>query len=274
MSEQASRLKVRVLQIAYADSEDLASRLERVAALVREQAGADLVVLPELWAHGAFTFANWSEDAQLLGGPIVTELAAAARAAGVWLHGGSIVERADIGASRGTQQRGLWNTAILFDPAGALSATYRKIHRFGFGVGEPALLEAGVDIVTTPLSHGVTAGLATCYDLRFPELFRRLLDAGAGLFIVPAAWPQARVEQWSLLGRARALENQAYVIQCNTAGTHGGVVMGGRSQIVGPDGVVLAEAPGGTQAVMSVELDLGRVATVREQFPVLRDRRL
>ena len=88
------------------------------------------------------------------------------------------------------------------------------------------------------------AGLSTCYDLRFPEIYRRQVDAGAELFVVPAAWPAARVGHWSLLGRARAIENQAVMVQCNTAGTHAGHEMGGRSQVVSATGEVLAEAPG------------------------------
>ena len=79
-------------------------------------------------------------------------------------------------------------------------------------------------------------GLSTCYDLRFPELYRQQLDAGAEVFVVPAAWPAARVAHWTLLGRARAVEDQAFVVQCNTAGTHAGTEMGGRSQVVAPDG--------------------------------------
>ena len=272
MTANQSSIKIHVLQIAYDDTEDMDSRVDRVAALVRGQEAADLVVLPELWAHGGFSYARWGQDAQRLDGHVVAELSAAARDAGVYLHGGSIAEHAADGADLGPQGRGLWNTSVLFEPGGELTATYRKIHRFGFGEGEPVLMEAGTDVVTTAML-GETLGLATCYDLRFPELFRQLLDRGAGIFLVPAAWPKPRIEQWSLLGRARALENQCYMVQCNTAGSHGGVVMGGRSQVVAPDGVVLAQA-GDDEEVLVVELDLARIPELRERFPVLADRRL
>ncbi len=124
-----------------------------------------------------------------------------------------------------------------------------------------------------PVSLVRRAALSTCYDLRFPELYRRQLDAGAQVFLVPAAWPAARIEHWSLLGRARAVENQCVLIACNTAGTHAGYEMGGRSQVVSARGEVLAEA-GRTETVLSVEVDLDDVDAYRAQFPVLADRRI
>jgi predicted amidohydrolase len=152
-------------------------------------------------------------------------------------------------------------------------AHYRKIHRFGFGEGEPKLMEAGDEIVVTTLPDGTRTGLATCYDLRFPELFRRLVDAGARLVVVPAAWPAPRVEAWRLLGRARAIENQLIVVQCNTAGTHAGATMGGYSQIVDATGAVLAEA-GPDEEVLVADVEVATVDRWREAFPVLADRRL
>jgi len=192
------------------------------------------------------------------------------------VHAGSLVERAAPGAPRGASGRGLWNTSVVIGTDGNLLATYRKIHRFGFGDGEPRLIEAGEDVVTLDLPLDgtlVRTGLATCYDLRFPELFRLLLDAGCRLVVVPAAWPQARVEAWELLGRARAMENQVVLVACNTGGTHCGVQMGGCSQVVAPDGTVLARAGTGEQ-VLVVEVDLDEVDRWRDRFPVLADRRL
>lgn len=269
-----------VLQVAYGDDEPVSERVERVAALVREQRGADLVVLPELWAHGGFAYRTWAERAEPVDGPTMDAMAKAARDAGVVLHAGSVVERlprdAAPDADRGREGRGLWNTSVVLGPGGERLATYRKIHRFGFGAGEPTLLEAGEQIVAPALPLAgteVTTGLATCYDLRFPEMFRRLVDAGARLVLVPAAWPVARVEAWSLLGRARAIEDQVVLVQCNTAGTHAGVTMGGRSQVVDAAGAVLAEA-GDAEGVLAVDVDLDAVDDWRERFPVLADRRL
>jgi predicted amidohydrolase len=116
-------------------------------------------------------------------------------------------------------------------------------------------------------------GFATCYDLRFPEMFRALLDAGAEVVLMPAAWPARRVHHWRLLTQARAVENQSYVVACNTAGTHAGVAMGGGSLVVDPWGEVVAEA-GTDEDVLVVDLDLELVRSTRSSFPVLADRRL
>lgn len=269
-------MRIHVLQVAYGDEEPVAERIARVADLVRAQAGADLVVLPELWAAGGFSYREWAERAESVDGPSVRAIAAAAAEVGAVVHAGSIVERAPSGAPAadlGETGRGLWNTSVLLAPDGGRLATYRKIHRFGFGGGEPKLLEAGTDVVTVPLPDGTVAGLATCYDLRFPEQFRMLVDAGARLVILPAAWPAPRVEAWRLLGRARAIENQFVLVQCNTAGTHAGVTMGGYSQVVDATGAVVAEAGTGEE-VIRVDLDVDEVDRWRAAFPVLADRRL
>ena len=266
-------MKVALLQVAYGDAEPVQERVERVAALVREQRGHDLVVLPELWAPGGFAYREWADRAEPVDGPVGTAMSEAARDAGVMLHAGSIVERPSDGAT-GPEGRGLWNTSLVYAADGSLVATYRKIHRFGFGAGEPRLMDAGEDVVLVDLPGGAgRAGLSTCYDLRFPELYRRQVDAGATVFVVPAAWPAARVQHWTLLAHARAIEDQCVVIACNTAGTHAGTEMGGHSQVISATGEALAMA-GTREEVLSVDVDLAAVTTWREKFPVLQDRRL
>jgi predicted amidohydrolase len=252
--------------------------VDRVTASVEQIHDADLIVLPELWAHGGFATDQWKDRAEPITGPTFTRITEAAVKAGAWLHAGSIIERAERGTDLGPQRRGMWNTSLLIDPDGRQRLTYRKIHRFGlgFGDGEPRLLEAGDTLATTALSvrdATVTVGLATCYDLRFPELFRGLLDAGSEVVIVPAAWPAPRIEHWRLLGRARATENQFWMIQANTAGTHSGVEMGGFSQIVSPTGEVVAQL-GLHEGILRAEIDLDLVTNTRAAFPVLADRRL
>ncbi|QGN58567.1 nitrilase-related carbon-nitrogen hydrolase [Nostocoides sp. HKS02] len=266
-------MRVAVVQVAYGDDESMEARISRVADLVRAQAGHDLVVLPELWAPGGFSYREWADRAQPVDGPIGAAMSAAARDAQVMLHAGSIVERPSSGEV-GSDGRGLWNTSLVYAADGRLVAAYRKIHRFGFGAGEPALMDAGEDVVLVDLPDAAgRAGLSTCYDLRFPELYRRQVDAGATAFIIPAAWPAARVRHWTLLAHARAIEDQCVVIACNTAGTHAGTEMGGHSQVVSATGESLAMA-GTAEQVLSVEVDMSAVATWREQFPVLQDRRL
>jgi predicted amidohydrolase len=271
-------MRIAVIQLAYDDQEAVGDRVIRAAGLVRAQAGHDLVVLPELWAPGGFSYQRWQERAESVDGPVASAMSAAARDAGVVLHAGSIVERPRDGAP-GPEGKYLWNTSLVFTADGSLAATYRKIHRFGFGQGEPLLMEAGealslVNVPDSSPSAGVSrAALSTCYDLRFPELYRAQLDAGATLFVIPAAWPAARVRHWTLLAHARAIENQCVVVACNTAGTHAGVQMGGHSQVVLPTGDVVAMA-GSDQQVLSVEVDMRVVADYRARFPVLQDRRL
>lgn len=220
------------------------------------------MVLPELWTTGAFAYESFATEAETLDGATAEVMAKAASDAGVWLHAGSVPERAPDGT--------LYNTSLVFSPSGDLAAAYRKIHRFGFDKGEAVLMGAGDELVTVRLPE-TTVGVATCYDLRFPELFRGLVDAGAETLVVPAGWPERRRGHWTLLARARAVENQAFVLACGTAGTHADVPQAGHSIVVDPWGEVLAEA-GPDEEVLTVEFDPGRVAATRDQFPVLKDR--
>ncbi|MGF0174668.1 carbon-nitrogen family hydrolase [Streptomyces sp. Marseille-Q5077] len=257
-------MRASLLQIDVNEGESVESRRLRVASLVREQAGADLVVLPELWTTGAFAYEDFGSAAEPLEGPTYEAMAKAASDAGVWLHAGSIPERDPDGP--------LYNTSLVFSPSGDLAAAYRKIHRFGFDKGEAVLMGAGDELVTVRLP-GTTLGVATCYDLRFPELFRGLVDAGAETLVIPAGWPERRRAHWTLLAQARAVENQAFVLACGTAGTHAGVPQAGHSIVVDPWGEVLAQA-GAEEQVLTVEFDPGKVAVTRDQFPALKDRML
>lgn len=220
-------MRASLLQIDVNDGETVDSRRRRVAALVREQAGVDLVVLPELWTTGAFAYEAFGTEAESLEGPTFEVMAKAASDAGTWLHAGSIPERDADGT--------LYNTSLVFTPSGDLAAAYRKIHRFGFDKGEAVLMGAGAELVTVRLPE-TTLGIATCYDLRFPELFRGLVDAGAETLVLSAGWPERRRSHWTLLAQARAVENQAFVLACGTAGTHAGVPQAGHSIVVDPWG--------------------------------------
>ena len=252
-------MRVTLVQTGIDGSLPMADRVAGVADQVAAT-DADLVLLPELWATGYFAFDDYAATAEPLDGPLVTALGAIARDAGVTLHAGSVVERD--GAGR------LYNTSLLFDPDGTLVQTYRKVHLFGYGSREQELLTPGEQVG----AHGPYA-LSTCYDLRFPELFRVQVDGGAQLFLVAAAWPLARLAHWQVLLRARALENQSFVLACNAAGRQGAVELAGRSAVVDPWGEVVAEAGGGPQA-LTVEIDPDLAARARKEFPALADRRL
>ncbi len=257
-------MRASLLQISVDEGESVDSRRQRAVGMVLAQSGADLVVLPELWTTGAFAYEAFADGAEPLDGPTHEVMAKAASDAGVWLHAGSIPERDPDGT--------LYNTSLVFSPSGDLAAAYRKIHRFGFDRGEAVLMGAGRDLVTVRLPD-TTIGVATCYDLRFPELFRGLVDAGAETLVVPAGWPERRRSHWTLLAQARAVENQAFVLACGTAGTHAGVPQAGHSIVVDPWGEVLAQAGPGEE-ILTVEFDPGRAAATREQFPALKDRML
>ncbi|MGH3327603.1 MAG: carbon-nitrogen family hydrolase [Streptomycetales bacterium] len=257
-------MRISMIQLDVDLAEPRDDRMARAAGLVREQRDADLVVLPELWPQGAFAYDGWAEQAEALDGPTVSVIGAAAREIGSLVHAGSIVERAADGR--------LYNTSVLVGPDGSIRATYRKIHRFGFSEGEAELLSPGDEVVTHETAFGVL-GFATCYDLRFPEQFRKLLDRGAEILLVPAAWPARRIAHWRLFARARAVENQMFVVACNTTGIQREVLLGGHSVVVDPWGDAVAEAGAGEE-VLTAELDTALVAKTRESFPVLPDRRL
>jgi predicted amidohydrolase len=257
-------MKVSAVQFDFDEGESFDDRVERMLSLVAAESDADLVVLPELWPNGGFTYLLWESTAETLAGRLVERLGDAADSASVVLHGGSFIERHDDGS--------LSNTAVVFDRDGSLKAVYRKIHLFGFTDGEPKYLVGGDEVVVAETSVG-RLGLATCYDLRFPEMFRQLTDDESDVFVVPAAWPAPRIAHWSVLARARAIENQLPLIAVNTAGTHGGVTMGGASVVVDALGATLAEAGDGEQ-VIRAEIDLSHARDWRERFPALGDRRL
>ncbi|MCC7407993.1 MAG: carbon-nitrogen family hydrolase, partial [Phycisphaeraceae bacterium] len=173
--------------------------IEQVLGLIEQARGSDLVLLPEIWPTGYFRFDAYGEEAEPLDGPLVTAMGQAAKAIGAWLFMGSLVERS---------AAGLHNTSVLIRPDGQVACTYRKIHLFGHQSRERELLTAGHGVTVTQAPWG-RVGLSTCYDLRFPELYRRMVDAGAEMFLVASAWPAARREAWRLFNQARAHENLA-----------------------------------------------------------------
>lgn len=226
------------------------------------EAGAEFVVLPELWPSGPFELPETIASAQPFDGQFVSAMAAQAAASNVWLHAGSFLELAGDGR--------IFNTSVLFDDRGEVAATYRKRHLFGFDEGEAALIDAGDDIVVVDTPLGPT-GLATCYDLRFPEHFRLLLDAGAEVVALCSGWPVRRIHHWDILVQARAVENQLWMLACNTAGVSGEVPQGGHSVVVDPWG--RCEWAADEPTVLVADVDPGMAARTRGEFPVLRDRR-
>jgi predicted amidohydrolase len=245
----------------------VADRLTRMAA----EDGARLIVLPEKWT-AIGSDAELRAAAETLDGPAITWARETAGELGVDLVAGSIVERLP-----GLEK--LANTSVHVDPGGELKAVYRKVHMFDVEIGgrayrESALEEPGEEIVVSETADGVELGLSICYDLRFPELFRILAVHGARLIALPSAFtlPTTR-DHWEVLVRARAIENQAFLIAANQVGSHpGGFHSGGRSMIVDPWGLVLAQAADGEGHVIA-DLDLERQRETRERLPALANRR-
>lgn len=238
------------------------------------QRACDVVALPEIFNVGYFAFDSYAGAAESLDGPTLTRLGEAAAESGVWLLAGTVVEDLRASAERGFETPagdGYANTAVLFDPSGTRRAVYRKHHLFGYESAEAELLTPGERLSTTSVG-GFTVGVTTCYDLRFPELYRDLLDEGATLVLVPSAWPYPRVEHWRLLPRARAVENLTYVAAVNGVGTFDDAALLGRSTVYDPWGTTVAAA-GDEAALVTAEVDPERVSSVREEFPALRDRR-
>ncbi|RQG89480.1 carbon-nitrogen family hydrolase [Natrarchaeobius chitinivorans] len=235
--------------------------------------GADLVALPELFNVGYFAFDRYETHAESLEGETLTLLSDSAAEHGVAVLAGSIVE--DLAATQTVETpagEGLANTAVLFDANGKRTLVYRKHHLFGYESAESELLVPGERLETGVIGD-TTVGVSTCYDLRFPELYRRLVDAGTDLVLVPSAWPYPRIEHWETLSRARAIENQCYVATINGSGEFEDATLLGRSTVYDPWGIVRASS-GDDPALVLAEVDLEAVESVRSEFPALRDRRL
>jgi predicted amidohydrolase len=257
---------------------DLARNLARVAELVaRAKArGAELVVLPEnfaLLAEHEDEKLKHAEELAAPFGPILSVMATIARENRVFLVCGGMPERAP-------EPGHVYNSCVLLGPDGDLRAAYRKIHLFDVAIPDGATYQesktvtAGKDPVAAVTPWG-PLGLSVCYDLRFPELYRKLSNAGATILVVPAAFTlHTGKDHWHVLLRARAIENQTFVIAAAQTGRHNAKrVTYGHSLIVDPWGIVLAEAGDG-EGLAVAELDLDRLAEVRREVPCLGHRKL
>ncbi|HEY5188540.1 MAG TPA: carbon-nitrogen hydrolase family protein [Solirubrobacteraceae bacterium] len=264
---------MRVGAIQLNASDDTAHNLESADRLVRAAAaeGAELVVLPEKWSVLG-TRAHLRAGAQALDGPAISWARATAAELGIDLVAGSIYEDVageELGA----------NTSVHIGPGGEIVAVYRKTHLFdvevdGVRYAESETEAPGDEVVVSELADGTKLGLSICYDVRFPELYRMLAIGGARVIVVPAAFTLATTrDHWEPLIRARAIENQCFVIAPNQIGEHpGGFRTGGRSLIVDPLGIVLACAPDAETAIVT-NLDLDRIDEVRGRIPALTHRR-
>jgi len=223
------------------------------------QRGSELIVFPELWSSG-YDLENWQKHASALGQGMFASLSDLAAEFKIGIAG-SILE-----ARNGKA----YNTLTLFDAKGEQQAVYRKVHLFRL-MQEEKWLAPGEESVLVETNWGKT-GLAICYDLRFVELFRKYALAGAKAILIPAEWPARRTAHWQTLLRARAIENQMFIIAVNRVGESKGEIFGGRSAVIDPWGEAIVEGDD-SQSLLHAEIDMSLVDDVRKRIPIFEDRR-
>jgi deaminated glutathione amidase len=264
---------MKIAAVQMNSGEDKEANLRTAETLIDAAAkdGARVVALPETFNYMGPIDGSIA-NAESLDGPTITRLAAKARGHGIYLLCGSIQERSE-------QPRKTYNTSVLLNPRGEIIAAYRKIHLFDVEitgmkpVRESAVNLAGAEVITADID-GVTVGLTICYDVRFPELYRSLMERGATLVFVPAAFKMLTgKDHWKTLLQARAIENQFYIAAPGQIGrSHPEVLTYGRSLIADPWGLVLAQAPD-IETFITAELDFNLLEKVRRELPALTHRR-
>lgn len=241
--------------------DDKTAAIDMAVRKIMQCRGADLVVLPEIWNIGFMSFHQYMPEAETREGPTLSAVREAARKIRSHIHAGSFVEK---------DGDHYYNASYLVSPDGEVIAGYRKTHLFGYNSKETEILTPGdsVTVVDTPLG---SIGMATCFDLRFPELFRAMVDRGAEIFLICSAWPYPRLEHWLMLNRVRAMENQCFLISANSAGINQGVQFVGHSMVADPWGVPMASS-GDREGIVSTEIDLSDLHSARKTFPGLASR--
>jgi predicted amidohydrolase len=254
-------VKIAAIQLSVIEN-DPEAMVKKAEKAIRSCPDADLVILPEIWQTGFMCFDRYEADAQTLEDPLITRLKILAKEMNVMLHTGSFVEK---------DKDRLYNTSVLVSADGDILAVYRKIHLFGFQSQETQILTPGDTpvVVNTPFGY---LGMATCFDLRFPELFRAMVDQGATMFLVCSAWPYPRLEHWIMLNRVRALENQCHLVCANCCGMNNNIQFVGHSMVIDPWGTVLAGA-GDEEAIVTTSMDPAETRIARQTFPGLASRK-
>ena len=223
---------------------------------------ADTVVLPETWNTGFFPHEKLEKLADRKGILTKTVLRDIAREKGVNIVGGSVATLRD---------DGVYNTAYVFDREGNCVAEYDKTHLFS-PMDEDKFFKKG-DHLSTFMLDGIRCGIIICYDIRFPELTRTMTVKGLDMLFVVSQWPLVRVPHLEALTKARAIENQAFVVCCNSAGTAGETVYGGNSSVHDPWGNVISHANGAKEEIIFADCDTSILKGIRESINVFADRR-
>jgi omega-amidase len=237
-----------------------AHALEKMNDAVRAAEKPDVIVLPEMWNTG-YSLENIEGIADVAGEPTHSFASAFAKEHSVHVIAGSVANKTESGVR---------NTIFAYDRSGARASEYSKLHLFRLMDEEKYLIQG--DTLGELAIDGVAAGMMVCYDIRFPELSRKLALGGAKVLFVPAQWPKPRLHHWRTLLQARAIENQMFVIACNRVGVSRGTEFFGHSMIISPWGDVIEEG-GEEEATLTAELDLNETDRVRGMIPVFQDRR-
>lgn len=241
---------------------DPQANFEKIKSMTEEAArrGSDIVIFPELWSTG-YDLDNAAKHATPTDEGIFADTAELARDNGISILGSCL-------SLQGENAFG--NTAVLHDKQGTAVAEYSKVHLFRL-MDEEKYLTAGEQLTLVESEWGMS-GLGICYDLRFPEMFRRYSLSGARMVMLPAEWPHPRLKHWQTLLKARAIENQMFIVACNRVGETNGTSFFGHSCIIDPWGETVIEA-GETEVLLTATIDTAVVDEVRKKIPVFEDRR-
>ena len=245
-------LKILSLQFEATDNKD--KNLKKAAQMLNENADfePDVVILPEVWNVGSY-YENFQKEAETIPEQTTMLLSGLAESYNTNIIAGSIIEKIFDG--------NFYNTAMVLDRKGAIIAKYRKIHLFSHcGSLENKYLSCGDETCVVEI-EGIKFGIAVCYDIRFPEQFRKMIKDGAMVFAVPAAFPVERIEQWNILNQARALENLSALISCNQYGS---------SNYVSPYGKIITTSKPGECAIRNI-INIKEIVSARENTPFLDD---
>lgn len=259
MKKQNKNIKIAVMQFASEDGEVQKNFRTLKALLEKLKHRPDLIVLPEMWPSGLRVLEGETLLSQTQ--KVLEEMAQIVRSWNTYIVGSHL--------SRG--KGGFYNTAAVMNPHGKIISNYHKVHLFQMGGERKKFLPGNkAQVVKTKIGN---LGLSICYDIRFPELIRKEVLQGAELLLIPAAWPRVRIEHYRTLLRARAIENQCFVISANRIGKNAdGIEYGGHSVVIDPWGIRLGELKG-KAGILEVKIDLNQVKKIRKSFPVFEARR-
>ena len=253
-------MRIGIIQLETNLSMNADDRFLHLMELMPVKGACELVILPELWLLGAFEFSKFTPNDLDGTEQVIYEIGKIALKRNYWIHAGSNLIR------KGNR---IYNESTLFNSEGNIVSKYRKQYIFGFSEGESKIVSPGnkIEIIKSPWGN---IALSICYDLRFPELYRRMLSKGTEIYLVAAGWPEQRIDHWRNLIKARAIENQAFFIGCNGVGKQTDSILGGHSIVVNPNGEVLKEFSD-SEEVQIIEINEKLVSEIRTSFPVLRD---